>query len=80
MERGHSQEKIREEEEAGQSSLGFLVGWMGRKGGHCREVEKHMERQTVWPDGNVQQAADHIRLKLRGEVKCCGLCHFLISH
>ena len=28
-------------------------------------IEKHVERQTLWPDGNVQQAADGTGLKIR---------------
>ena len=38
-------------------------------------IEKHIEGQTLRPDGNGQQAADDPGLRLRGEVQCRSLCH-----
>lgn len=37
-------------------------------------------KDTLWPDGDVQQVAEDTGLKLRRGVKCHSLCHFLISH
>lgn len=42
--------------------------------------KKHIAKQTLQPDGSVQQAADDTGLRLRGEVKHHSLLHFLISH
>ena len=43
-------------------------------------IEKHIEKQTLQPDGSVQQAAGDTGPRLRGGVKYQRLLHFLISH
>lgn len=56
--------------------------WVGSKViikfGNTR-IEKHIEGQTLWPNGNVQWAADDTGLKLRRGVQCHSLWHLLVS-
>lgn len=89
MERGHSGRELTLEDwvthggvkERRGNSLPVVLVW--KNGWEVRSslqkgntgIEKHIEGQTLRPDGNGQQAADDPGLRLRGEVQCRSLCH-----